>query len=197
MAAPTRGLQFSVTFWAESARGFDLADVRRWIGAPTLHQRSLSDPLAFDPIGRRMLAGMRHRWLVAVVGVIALVTVLAGCRSFQTESEPDRAESIVVPGGKCDISWWLAPLVEDVPEKAQETAARALATADVGADEWEEWHASLDGDPDNDSANPVRIYGAAYLEAVRAEVRDALNAVGYPDTTRIIEVYSDLSCAES
>ncbi len=143
-----------------------------------------------------MLAGMRHRWLVTGAGVIALVSVLVGCRGFQTEGEPDRSESIAVPGGECDISWWLAPLVDDVPDKAQRTAASALATADVGADEWEEWHASLDGDPDNDSANPVRLYGAAYLEAVRAEVRDALDAAGHPDTTRIIEVYSDLNCAE-
>jgi hypothetical protein len=128
--------------------------------------------------------------------VITLVSVLAGCRGFHTEAEPDRAESITVPGGKCEISWWLTSLIEDVPEEAQRTAVRALATADVGADEWEAWHAALDGDPDNDSGNPVRLYGAAYLEAVRAEVRDALDAAGYPDTTRIIEVYSDLTCAE-
>ena len=47
-----------------------------------------------------------------------------------------------------------------------------------------------------DSANPVRLRGA-YLEAVRAEVRQALEAFGYPDNERIIEVYSDLQCSDS
>ena len=37
---------------------------------------------------------------------------------------------------------------------------------------------------------------AAYLEAVRAEVRTALEEAGYPDTDRVIEVYSDIACSE-
>jgi hypothetical protein len=61
----------------------------------------------------------------------------------------------------------------------------------------EEWHTLLDSDPDNVTADPVRLRGAAYLEVVRAEVRDALASAGYPDTSRIIEVNSELSCADS
>lgn len=102
-----------------------------------------------------------------------------------------------MPGSKCEISWWLTPQVEDVSNEAESIAAAALSNADVSADEWEEWHALLDGDPDNETANPVRLHGAAYLEVVRAEVRDALASAGYPDTNRIIEVSSELSCADS
>lgn len=141
---------------------------------------------------------MRHRWWVSGLGVVALTAALVGCRGgFRAEGEPDRAESITVPGGTCDISWWLTPQVEDVSNEAERIAAAALSDADVSADEWEEWHALLDADPDNDTANPVRLHGAAYLEVVRAEVRDALASAGYPDTDRIIEVNSELSCADS
>ncbi len=101
------------------------------------------------------------------------------------------------PAARCDISWWLTPLVEDVSDAAERIAAAALSDADVSADEWKEWHALPDGDPDNDTANPVRLHGAAYLEVVRADVRDALGSAGYPDTDRIIEVHSELSCADS
>lgn len=102
-----------------------------------------------------------------------------------------------MPGGRCDISWWLTPLVEDVPHEAERIAAAALSDADVSAEEWKEGHALIDGDPDNDTANPVRLHGAAYLEVVRAEVRSALESAGYPDTERIIEVHSELSCEDS
>lgn len=132
------------------------------------------------------------------MGVIALTAALVGCRGgFQAEGEPDRSESITVPGGQCDISWWLTPLVEDGSDAAEMIAAAALSDADVSSDEWKEWHALLDVDPDNDTANPVRLHGAAYLEVVRAEVRDALESAGYPDTDRVIEVNSELSCADS
>lgn len=141
---------------------------------------------------------MRHRWWVSGLGVIALTAALVGCRGgFQAEGEPDRSESITVHGGQCDISWWLTPLVEDGSDAAEMIAAAALSDADVSSDEWKEWHALLDVDPDNDTANPVRLHGAAYLEVVRAEVRDALESAGYPDTDRVIEVNSELSCADS
>lgn len=57
-------------------------------------------------------------------------------------------------------------------------------------------HTLLDGDPDNDDSDPIRLHGAAYLEVVRGEVRNALADAGYPDTDRVIEVNSSLSCAE-
>ena len=87
-------------------------------------------------------------------------------------------------------------MVEDIPEEAGKIAAAALSGADVSAEEWEVFHALLDGDPDNDSDNPVRLHGAAYLEVVRNDVRDALEAAGYPDTNRIIEVNSELNCED-
>lgn len=139
---------------------------------------------------------MRHRWWISALVLGALTPALASCSHAQTEGQPDRTELISVPDGECDISWWLAPLVEDVSAEAEKIAAVALADAEVDAGEWQEWHTLLDGDPDNDTANSVRLHGAAYLEVVRADVRAALEAAGYPDADRIIEVYSELNCEE-
>jgi hypothetical protein len=147
--------------------------------------------------GLGRVTGMRHRGWLSGIALFAVASLLVSCRGVeQSEGEPDRTESVAVPGGTCDISWWLTPMVEDVAEEAKRTATSALTRADVSAAEWDEWHALLDGDPDNDNSDPVRLHGAAYLEVVRAEVRNALAAAGYPDTDRVIEVYSSLSCAK-
>ena len=130
----------------------------------------------------------------SVTGV-ALIAVLAGCRGAYPSGDPDRSESVVVPGGMCEIQWWLAAVSEDTPAEAKRIAADALASAEVGDAAWDEWHALLDGDPDLDSVNPVRLQGTAYLEVVRASVRETLDEAGFPDVKRVVEVYSDLDCS--
>ncbi|KNY07941.1 hypothetical protein AKH00_06920 [Microbacterium sp. GCS4] len=110
-------------------------------------------------------------------------------------SEPDRSEIVSVPGGACEISWWLSPAVDDPPAEAGRIAAEALDEATVSDAQRASWFRLLDDDPDLDSVPVIRLHGSAYLEAVREDVRSALDDAGYPDTERVIEVYSTLSCA--
>jgi hypothetical protein len=109
--------------------------------------------------------------------------------------EPDRAESVPVPGGTCQIDWWLGPAVDNPPAEARRVAVEALKDAEVSDAQWSDWYRLLDDDPDLDSVPEIRLRGTAYLEAVREDVRTALEHAGYPDDERVIEVYSNLSCA--
>lgn len=109
-------------------------------------------------------------------------------------SEPDRSEVVSVPGGTCEISWWLSPAVDDPPAEAGRIAAEALDEATVSDAQRASWFRLLNDDPDLDSVPVIRLHGSAYLEAVREDVRSALDDAGYPDTERVIEVYSNLSC---
>ena len=102
-----------------------------------------------------------------------------------------------MPGGQCDISWWLTPQVEDVSKEAERIAAAALSDADVSANEWKEWHALLDGDPDKTPPIPYACTAPHSSKSCGPRVRTALESAGYPDTERIIEVHSELSCADS
>ncbi|MDR6867414.1 hypothetical protein J2Y69_002017 [Microbacterium resistens] len=132
----------------------------------------------------------------AVAAAVVALSV-AGCRGVPSPSgEPDRAETIPVAGGECELSWWLTPLSDDVPDDAWQIAEQRLADAEVSQSHWDEWRTILDSDPDIDWTSEGRLQGRAYLEAVRADVRAALEAAGYPDTRRVIEVYSDIACSE-
>ncbi|WP_223622902.1 hypothetical protein [Microbacterium sp. EST19A] len=136
---------------------------------------------------------MRGRVLLGVslaTGVLALTA----CGPLPPLSGPDRSEAVPVPGGTCDISWWLSPAVDDPPAEANRIAAEALENAAVSDSQWRDWYTLLDDDPDLDSVPEIRLRGSAYLESVREDVRVALEEAGYPDIERVIEVYSNLSC---
>ena len=66
-------------------------------------------------------------------------------------SEPDRSEVVPVPGGRCEISWWLSPAVDEPPAEAGRLAAEALDEATVSDAQWASWFRLLDDDPDLDS----------------------------------------------
>ncbi|WP_152926111.1 hypothetical protein [Microbacterium sp. GCS4] len=137
---------------------------------------------------------MRRR-AALIASLLAASVLMAGCRSMPPLSEPDRSEIVSVPGGACEISWWLSPAVDDPPAEAGRIAAEALDEATVSDAQRASWFRLLDDDPDLDSVPVIRLHGSAYLEAVREDVRSALDDAGYPDTERVIEVYSTLSCA--
>lgn len=137
---------------------------------------------------------MRRR-LVISVSLLAGSLTMVGCGPMPPIGGVDRAEEVAVPGGTCQISWWLSPAVEDPPAEAQRVAMKALEDATVSETQWSDWYRLLDDDPDLDSIPEIRLRGSAYLEAVREDVRTALDGAGYPDIERVIEVYSDLSCA--
>ena len=137
---------------------------------------------------------MRERVLFGA-SLIAGLFAMTGCSLIPPISGPDRADAVPVPGGTCQISWWLSPAVDDPPAEARRIAAKALKDATVSESQWSDWYRTLDDDPDLDSVPEIRLRGSAYLEAVREDVRTALEEAGYPDIERVIEVYSDLSCA--
>lgn len=136
---------------------------------------------------------MRGRLLFGAT-LAAGVLALAACGPVPPVTGPDRSEVVPVPGGTCDISWWLSPAVDDPPAEANRVAADALENAAVSDSQWRDWYTLLDDDPDLDSVPEIRLRGAAYLESVREDVRVALDDAGYPDIERVIEVYSNLSC---
>lgn len=92
------------------------------------------------------------------------------------------------------MSWWLGPLADGTPDDARSVAEDALAGARVTDAELAEWRTILAGDPDVTWRSETKLEGSAYREVVRADVREALDEAGYPDTNRVIEVYSDLHC---
>jgi hypothetical protein len=148
------------------------------------HHRSLG---AYDALVRtRGLTG-----IALAAGIIALT----GCGPVPPICGPDRADSVPLPGGSCEVSWWLGSAGDDPPEEARRVAVDALESATVSDSQWAYWYRLLDDDPDLDSLPEARLRGTAYLEAVREDVRVALDHAGYPDTERVIEVYSNLSCA--
>ncbi|PRB14118.1 hypothetical protein [Microbacterium sp. MYb62] len=137
---------------------------------------------------------MRRRALFGA-SLLAGLAVVTGCGALPPVTGPDRSEVVPVTDGTCEISWWLGPAVDDPPAEAGRVAAEALEEATVSESQWSEWYRLLDDDPDLDSLSENRLRGSAYLEAVREDVRAALDDAGYPDIERVIEVYSDLSCA--
>ena len=136
----------------------------------------------------------RRPWLFGG-SLVAALLVMTGCGLVPPASGPDRAETVSVPGGTCEIEWWLSPAVDDPPAEASSIATKALDEATVSDSQWSEWYSLLDDDPDLDSVPEIRLRGSAYLESVREDVRDALEKAGYPDIERVIEVYSHLSCS--
>lgn len=138
-----------------------------------------------------------RRWVACVVAAGVLALSVAGCRGVPLPSgEPDRVDTVSVTGGECEVSWWLSPLADDVPDDARRIAEERLADAEVNQSRWDEWRTTLESDPDINWTSEGLLQGHAYREAVRAEVRAALEEAGYPDTNRVIEVYSDIACSE-
>lgn len=135
-----------------------------------------------------------RRPAAALASLIAGSFLLSACGPMPPASGPDRAEVVSVPGGTCEISWWLSPAVDDPPAEASRVADDALDQASVSDSQWASWYQLLNDDPDLSSMSQIRKHGSAYLEAVREDVRAALEDAGYPDAERVIEVYSDLSC---
>ena len=124
-----------------------------------------------------------------------VLLLLCGCAADR--GEPDRVDTLPVTGGECTASWWLEPLVKDVPANAAAIARSALETAVVTDSAREEWQTVVDESDSSDrELPPDRLEGRAHIEVVREHVRVELDAAGYPDApTRLIEVYSSLNCS--
>jgi hypothetical protein len=133
---------------------------------------------------------------MVAAGTALLVSagVLSGCSLLQ--GPPDREETFSVAGGECTAWWWLGQLQNGVPGEAETVAAAALDDADVSVasrEEWESILASSYADDDID-VTEAELEGQAHIEVMRARVRSDLESAGYPDSNRVIEVWSDLRC---
>ncbi|MFC0678306.1 hypothetical protein ACFFGH_10685 [Lysobacter korlensis] len=139
---------------------------------------------------------MNRLGVATVLPIAAVVALLmSGCAADR--GEPDRRETFRVTEGECTASWWLERLVEDVPAEAEAVARDALMNAVVTDEATAEWQVIIeDSDSSDAEIRQDRLEDQAHIEVVREQVRVALDAAGYPDApTRVIEVYSALSCS--
>ncbi|MFD5224402.1 hypothetical protein ACFWHT_02135 [Microbacterium sp. NPDC058342] len=134
------------------------------------------------------------RALSLVVLGIAGTIALSGCGAVR--GTPDREDTFATSYGECTAQWWIAPSTADTPQEASEIASAALADARVTAESSSEWQQLLvDTQSEGAEIPEDRLEGQAHVEVVREHVRDELDAGGYPDVDRVIEVWSDLRCS--
>lgn len=138
----------------------------------------------------------QHRGLAAIVIVTLSVWVLSACSV--TRGPADREDSFTSGESECTAQWWLGDLAEGEPEEARTVAEEALAEADVTDADIEEWVGLLSlaqTEEEAEDMTQTELERQAYVEAVREHVREELEGAGFPDSDRVIEVYSDLHCS--
>lgn len=141
---------------------------------------------------RNSVAAMKRS--LTVVGLVLAGAGLSGCSLVQ--GPVDREETFAVDGGQCTAQWWLGDLKSGVSEEAEQIADDALRVATVTESSLAEWQSILeDSQSGGDELSAIELKGQAYIEVVRAHVRDELDGAGYPDSDRVIEVWSDLACS--
>lgn len=133
------------------------------------------------------------RRTLVLLSVCISVAFLAGCGWIRPDIV-DRVEDVAVSGGTCRIEWWLAALNDGAIDQAWGVAREALSSSTVDARELAGWQGTLLLDDEVTWGSQGRLEGAAHREAVRADVRDALEVAGFPDTDRVIEVFSSQRC---
>ncbi len=99
-------------------------------------------------------------------------------------------------GGECTAQWWLGDLKAGVSDEAEQIAGAALRDATVTEPSLAEWQSILeDSQSEGAELSAMELEGQAHIEVVRAHVREKLDGAGYPDSDRVIEVWSDLACS--
>lgn len=132
--------------------------------------------------------------LLLLIAMLSVGTVvLSGCSMLR--GAPDREDLVTTSYGECTAQWWLDPVGGDVPVEATQIAAAALEEAVVTPASRAEWQAVLvDTQSEGAEIPEDRLEGQAHIEVVREHVRVELEAGGYPDDNRVIEVWSELRC---
>ncbi|UNK72053.1 hypothetical protein [Microbacterium sp. H1-D42] len=140
------------------------------------------------------LSTVKTNSLALTATLIAGAIALSGCSALR--GAPDREDTFTTSYGECTAQWWLGSPGDSVPEQASDIAEASLAEADVTPESNAEWQALLvDSQSEGAEVPEDRLEGQAYIEVVREHVRNELDAGGYPDTERVIEVWSDLRCS--
>lgn len=137
---------------------------------------------------------MNGRVVVLISLTLAGAVTMSGCSLLR--GTPDREDTFATEHGECTARWWLDPPTDDVPADTRAVAEAALASAEVTPESSQYWqNLLLDSQSDGAEIPEHRLEGQAYIEVVRAYVRERLDAGGYPDENRVIEVWSDLTCS--
>lgn len=135
--------------------------------------------------------------LLTVSGItLGAVMLLAGCSLVQGPA--DRTDQFVAAGKDCSGSWWLGDLREGTDDEAQRIAEEALTNAVVTPDALSAAISLLDdskNDAERQRTSAVDLESEAYMLTVTLQVKDELDAAGYPDSDRVIEVWSDRQCS--
>lgn len=131
-----------------------------------------------------------------IAGLLAIAVALTVSACGGRSGPPDRQDTFSVAGGECTAKWWLGPLVDSVPEDAARVARESLASAEVTADDLNDWKTTILDSQSSDRKIPeAKLEGYAYVEGVRSDVRAGLAESGYPDSPRLIEARADVDCS--
>lgn len=123
---------------------------------------------------------------------VAGAILLSGCSLVR--GTPDRTDTFATSSGECAAQWWLDP-ADSATLEASQIAAAALNDAIVTPEHSASWQAVLvDSQSEGAEIPDDRLEGQAHIEVVREHVRNELEAGGYPDAERVIEVWSELRC---
>lgn len=121
---------------------------------------------------------------------------MAGCALINGPA--DRTDDFVAAGQKCTGSWSLGDLREGTDPEAQTVAELALAEAEVTPETLASATSLLEfskSDYERERTSEAELHSEAYMLTVTLHVKDKLEAAGYPDTDRVIEVWSKHSCS--
>ena len=121
---------------------------------------------------------------------------LAGCTLIHGPA--DRVDEFEATGQNCTGSWWLGDLRAGTDEEARLVAETALAQAEVTPDALKAASSLLDmskNEYERQRTSAVDFESEAYMLTVTLYVKNELDAAGYPDIDRVIEIWSDRGCS--
>lgn len=110
----------------------------------------------------------------------------------------DRTDHFTAAGVRCTGSWWLEETRHDTGHEALTVAERALAGAQVTPEALDSAVRLVElsmTDDQSSSSSPSGLESEAYMLAVTLHVKDALDAAGYPDIRRAVEIRSQHTCS--
>ena len=128
--------------------------------------------------------------------LLASAMTLAGCALIHGPA--DRVDEFEAAGKNCTGSWWLGDLRAGTDEEVRLVAETALARAEVTPDALKAATSLLDmskNEYERQRTSAVDFESEAYMLTVTLSVKDELEDAGYPDTDRVIEIWSDRSCS--
>lgn len=140
---------------------------------------------------------MKIRRTIALLGLTCVSgALLAGCALIHGPA--DRVDEFVAAGHECTGSWWIGDVREGTSDEARVVAENALAEAEVSPEVLAAATNLLDdskNDVERQSTSKLDFESEAYMLTVTLHVKDELDAAGYPDIDRVLEVWSEHTCS--